>query len=258
MAGQHNDKDMRLTLHIWRQKKASSPGEMVKYDVDGVSPDMSFLEMLDVLNERLISEGGDPVAFDHDCREGICGTCSLTINGVPHGPDRGTTVCQLHMRRFTNGDELFIEPFRATPFPVIRDLVVDRSSFERVMQSGGFISVNAGGAPDAHAIPVSKDQADLSMDAAACIGCGACVAACPNASAMLFVGAKVSQYAHLPQGQPERWRRVLNMVETMDDEGFGNCSNLSECEAVCPKEIPVRVIAEMNRDFLRASLTLKD
>ena len=250
--------DMRLTLHVWRQKSSSASGELVRYDVDGVSPDMSFLEMLDVLNERLISEGGDPIAFDHDCREGICGTCSLTINGVPHGPDRGTTVCQLHMRRFSTGDELYIEPWRATPFPVLRDLVVDRSSFDRIIQAGGFISVNTGGAPDAHAIPVSKAEADLAMDAAACIGCGACVAACPNAAAMLFVGAKVSQFAHLPQGQPERGRRVLNMVQAMDDEGFGNCSNLSECEAVCPKEIPVRVIAEMNRDFLRASLTLKD
>ncbi len=257
MAGD-SSKNMRLTVHIWRQRNASSAGGMVKYDVDGVSPDMSFLEMLDVLNERLITEGGDPVAFDHDCREGICGMCSLTINGVPHGPDRGTTVCQLHMRRFSDGDELFIEPWRATPFPVLRDLVVDRKSFDRIMSAGGFISVNTGGAPDAHAIPIAKASADLAMDAASCIGCGACVAACPNAAAMLFVGAKVSQYRHLPQGQPERWQRVLNMVKTMDDEGFGNCSNLSECEAVCPKEIPVRVIAEMNRDFVRASLTLED
>ena len=249
---------MRLTLHIWRQKNADAEGELVRYEVDGVSPDMSFLEMLDVLNERLISEGGDPVAFDHDCREGICGACSLTINGVPHGPDRGTTVCQLHMRRFKDGDDLHIEPWRASPFPILRDLVVDRSAFDRVMAAGGFIGVNSGGAPDANALPVAKHQADLAMDAAACIGCAACVAACPNASASLFVGAKISQFALLPQGQPERGRRVLSMVQAMDDEGFGACSNLSECEAVCPKEIPVRVIAEMNRDFLRASLTLDD
>jgi succinate dehydrogenase / fumarate reductase iron-sulfur subunit len=249
---------MRLTLHIWRQKNSSSAGEMVKYEVDDVSVDMSFLEMLDVLNERLIGEGGDPVAFDHDCREGICGTCSLTINGVPHGPDRGTTVCQLHMRRFEDGAELFIEPWRAAPFPVLRDLMVDRSAFDRVMAAGGFISFNCGGAPDANATPIAQQAAELSMDAAACIGCGACVAACPNAAAMLFVGAKISQYRHLPQGQPERWSRVLSMVRAMDDEGFGNCSNLNECEAVCPKEIPVRVISEMNRDFLRASLTVKD
>lgn len=249
---------MRLTLHIWRQNNADAEGAMVRYEVDEVSPDMSFLEMLDVLNERLISEGGDPVAFDHDCREGICGACSLTINGVPHGPDRGTTVCQLHMRRFKDGDELHIEPWRAAPFPILRDLVVDRSAFDRLMAAGGFIGVNSGGAPDANAMPVPKHQADLAMDAAACIGCAACVAACPNAAAMLFVGAKVSQYRHLPQGQPERWSRVLSMVRAMDDEGFGACSNLSECEAVCPKEIPVRVIAEMNRDFLRASLTLDD
>ena len=249
---------MRLTLNIWRQKDRSSTGEMVKYDVDDVSPDMSFLEMLDVLNERLIGEGGSPIAFDHDCREGICGMCSLTINGAPHGPDRGTTVCQLHMRRFKDGDELYIEPWRARPFPVLRDLVVDRSSFDRIQAAGGYISVNAGGAPDANALPIAKSSADAAFDAAACIGCGACVAACPNASAMLFAGAKVSQYRHLPQGQPERWQRVLSMVKSMDDEGFGNCSNHFECEAVCPKEIPIRVIAEMNRDYIIAAMTVKD
>jgi succinate dehydrogenase / fumarate reductase iron-sulfur subunit len=226
----------------------------VRYELDDVSEHMSFLEMLDLLNEQLIGKGEEPVAFDHDCREGICGMCSLVVDGVPHGPDRGTTVCQLHMRRFRGGDHIRIEPWRAGAFPVIRDLVVDRSAFDRIIQRGGFVSVNAGGAPDANALPVAKEQADIAFDAATCIGCGACVSACPNASAMLFVSAKVAQLAHLPQGQPERGRRVVAMVEQMDLEGFGNCSNHYECEAACPKEIPVRFIAEMNRDFIGAAL----
>ena len=245
---------MRLKLQVWRQTDRSSAGEMVSYDVEDVSPEMSFLEMLDVLNSRLVTEGGDPIAFDHDCREGICGTCSLMINGVPHGHDMGITVCQVHMRRFDDGDTIYVEPWRAAAFPVLKDLIVDRSSLDRIMQAGGFISVNTGGAQDANALPIPKEDAELAMDAAACIGCGACVASCPNASAMLFAAAKISQLAHLPQGRPERYRRVLNMVDAMDAEGFGNCTNHYECEAACPKEIPVRVIAEMNRDYLRAAL----
>ena len=246
---------MNLTLHIWRQKDASTPGKMTKYDAKDISEHMSFLEMLDVVNEDLIAQGEEPIAFDHDCREGICGMCSLVINGMPHGPERGTTTCQLHMRKFKDGDVIYIEPFRAKAFPVVRDLVVDRSSFDRVIQSGGYVSINTGGTPDATAIPIPKKEADLAMDAAACIGCGACVAACPNAAAMLFVGAKVSQLAHLPQGQPERMDRAMNMVTTMDDEKFGNCTNAYECSAACPKEIPVRVIAELNRDYIKASLS---
>ncbi len=246
---------MNLTLHIWRQKDASTPGKMTKYDAKDISEHMSFLEMLDVVNEGLIAQGEEPIAFDHDCREGICGMCSLVINGMPHGPERGTTTCQLHMRKFKDGDVIYIEPFRAKAFPVVRDLVVDRSSFDRVIQSGGYVSINTGGTPDANAIPIPKKEADLAMDAAACIGCGACVAACPNAAAMLFVGAKVSQLAHLPQGQPERMDRAMNMVTTMDDEKFGNCTNAYECSAACPKEIPVRVIAELNRDYIKASLS---
>jgi succinate dehydrogenase / fumarate reductase iron-sulfur subunit len=246
---------MNLTLHIWRQKNSQTPGKMVTYQAHDVSPDMSFLEMLDELNERLMAKGEDPVAFDHDCREGICGMCSLVINGIAHGPDRGATTCQLHMRRFKDGEEIFIEPWRALPFPVIKDLVVDRTAFDRIIQAGGFVSVNTGGAVDGNAVPIPKTEAELAMDAASCIGCGACVAACKNASAMLFVGAKVSHLRHLPQGQPERLMRVKKMVEQMDREGFGNCSNQAECEAVCPKEIPLRVIAEMNRDYLKASLT---
>lgn len=246
---------MDLTLHVWRQQNAEDKGRLVQYEIQKVSPDMSFLEMLDVLNETLDARGEEPVAFDHDCREGICGACSLVINGIPHGPDEGTTVCQLHMRRFADGQSIHIEPWRARAFPVIRDLVVDRSAFDRIQQAGGFVSINTGGAQDANSIPIAKAEAELSMDAAACIGCGACVAACPNASAMLFVGARVSQYMHLPQGHPERTRRVKAMVQQMDKEGFGNCTNHYECMAVCPKEIDVRVIAELNLEFLKAKLT---
>jgi succinate dehydrogenase / fumarate reductase iron-sulfur subunit len=246
---------MKLTLHVWRQKNAADAGHLVTYPNVECSPDMSFLEMLDVLNERLIEKGEEPIAFDSDCREGICGACSLTVNGIPHGPRKGTTVCQLHLRTFKDGDEIFVEPWRARAFPVVKDLVVDRSAFDRIIAAGGFVSVRTGGCPDGNAIPVPKEQADAAMDAAACIGCGACVAACPNAAAMLFVGAKVSHLRHLPQGQAEQERRALAMVQRMDAEGFGNCSNYYECEAVCPKEISVKVIAEMNRDFLKATLT---
>jgi succinate dehydrogenase / fumarate reductase iron-sulfur subunit len=243
---------MKFTLRIWRQKNAQDAGRLVTYTLDEVNSHMSFLEMLDVLNERLLAQGEDPIAFDHDCREGICGTCSLVINGVPHGPERATTTCQLHMRKFKDGETITVEPFRARAFPVIRDLVVDRSALDRIIQAGGFVSVNTGGTPDGNAIPVAKDAAETAMDAAACIGCGACVAACPNASAMLFVAAKVAHLAHLPQGQTERERRVLRMVETMDAELFGACSNHFECEAACPKEISGRFIAELNRDYGRA------
>lgn len=246
---------MKLTLHIWRQRDANSKGNFETYHLDNVIEDMSFLEMLDVLNEKLILEGKEPVAFDHDCREGICGACSLTINGVPHGPEKATTTCQLHMRKFSDGDEVWIEPFRARALPVIKDLIVDRSAFDRIIQAGGFISVNTGQAPEANSIPVPKSNAEKAMDAAQCIGCGACVAACPNGAAMLFVAAKVSHFAYLPQGQPERKRRVLAMVEQMQKEGFGNCTNYYECEAVCPKEISVRFIALMNRDYLKSSLS---
>ncbi len=246
---------MKLTLHIWHQNNAHDKGRMVTYQVDHIIEDMSFLEMLDVLNEQLIVNGEEPVAFDHDCREGICGACSLTVNGVPHGPEKETTICQLHMRHFKDGDAIYIEPFRARAFPVIRDLVVDRSAFDRIMAAGGFVSAHTGGVPDANAIPISKVDADKAMDYAACIGCGACVASCKNASAMLFVAAKVAQFAHLPQGQPERKARVLNMVAQMDKEGFGGCTNQYECEAVCPKGIKVAAIALMNRDYLKATLT---
>lgn len=244
---------MKLTLNIWRQKNAADAGRMEAHSVDDASPDMSFLELLDVLNERLQGEGKEPIAFDHDCREGICGMCSLVINGQAHGPWKGTTACQLHMRAFKDGDTIDIEPFRAKAFGVIKDLTVDRSALDRVIQTGGFVSVNTGGAPDANAVPIGKESADRAMDAAACIGCGACVAACPNASAMLFVSAKVGHLAHLPQGQTEATRRVVEMVSAMDGEGFGNCRNYYECSAVCPKEIPVDFIAEMNRGFLKAS-----
>lgn len=246
---------MNLTLFVWRQKNAQDKGGMVKYDAPDISPEMSFLEMLDVVNEKLIAKGEDPIAFDHDCREGICGSCGLMINGVAHGPQKATTTCQLHMRKFNDGDTIYIEPWRAKAFPPIKDLVVDRSSLDRIIQAGGYISVATGNAPEANAAPVSKNNADRAMDAAACIGCGACVAACPNGSAMLFTSAKVSHLAQLPQGQPERAERVLNMVATMDAEGFGSCTNHRECEAVCPKEITVDFIAQMNRDFLWASIT---
>jgi succinate dehydrogenase / fumarate reductase iron-sulfur subunit len=245
-------KAMNLRLHVWRQKDRTTAGRMVNYDVKDVSPDMSFLEMLDVLNEELTGKGEEPIAFDHDCREGICGSCSMVINGMPHGPQRATTTCQLHMRSFGDGDEIWIEPFRAKAFPVLRDLVVDRGAFDRIVQAGGFVSVRTGGAPDGNAIPIAKTDADASMDAAACIGCGACVAACKNASAMLFLGAHISKYKHLPQGQPERAARVVNMIAQHDAEGFGNCTNYTECEAVCPKEIPIRVIAETYREYMRA------
>lgn len=246
---------MNLTLKIWRQKSAKDKGQMVAYNVTDISEHMSFLEMMDVLNEQLINTGDDPVAFDHDCREGICGMCSMYINGEAHGPDRGVTTCQLHMRMFKDGDTITIEPFRAKAFPVIKDLVVDRMSFERIQQAGGFISVNtSGNTQDANATPISKQAADEAMDAATCIGCGACVATCKNSSAMLFVGAKVSQYALLPQGQVEATERVLNMVKQMDEEGFGNCTNTGACEIECPKGISLENIARMNREYLSASL----
>ncbi|HOP07331.1 MAG TPA: succinate dehydrogenase/fumarate reductase iron-sulfur subunit [candidate division Zixibacteria bacterium] len=245
---------MNLTLYVWRQKDANDKGRMEQYEAKNISAHMSFLEMLDVVNEDLIERGIEPIAFDHDCREGICGMCSLMINGIPHGPERGTTVCQLHMRHFKDGDKIYIEPWRARAFPVVKDLIVDRSAFDRIMQAGGFVSINTGGVPDANAIPISKEQADTAMDAAACIGCGACVAACKNASAMLFVAAKVSQLANLPQGKVEATERVRKMVAQMDAEGFGNCTNYYECEAVCPKEIPVKFIAQMNREWLKAKV----
>jgi len=245
---------MNLTLHVWRQKSAKATGSLVTYAAPDISPDMSFLEMLDVVNERLIGKGEEPIAFDHDCREGICGTCGLMINGVAHGPERATTTCQLHMRHFRDGDEITIEPWRANAFPVIKDLVVDRGAFDRIIAAGGFISASTGSAPDANTIPVPKENADKAMDAAACIGCGACVAACPNASAMLFVAAKVAHLGMLPQGQPERYSRVVRMVEVMDEEGFGGCTNIGECAAVCPKEISMEFIARMNRDLLVASV----
>ena len=246
---------MRITLHVWRQAGRDTDGGFVTYEEPDVSPDMSFLEMLDVVNERLVRAGETPIAFDHDCREGVCGMCGFMINGVAHGPERATTVCQLHMRKFSDGDELVIEPWRATAFPVVKDLVVDRGAFDRIIASGGFVSVSSGSAPEANAIPVPKEAADHAMDAAACIGCGACVAACPNASAMLFTGAKVTHLAELPQGQAERLERVQAMVQTMDGEGFGGCTNIGECSAVCPKEIGLDVIAQLNRDQLRASIT---
>ncbi|WP_104735322.1 succinate dehydrogenase/fumarate reductase iron-sulfur subunit [Hanstruepera ponticola] len=246
---------MNLTLKIWRQKNANDKGKMVDYPISDVSPDMSFLEMLDVLNESLVQKNEEPVAFDHDCREGICGMCSLYINGEAHGPDRGITTCQLHMRMFKDGDTITIEPFRATAFPVIKDLVVDRSAFDRIQHAGGFISVNtSGNTIDANAIPINKHDADESFEAAMCIGCGACVASCKNSSAMLFVGAKVSQFALLPQGQVEATDRVLNMVKQMDEEGFGNCTNTGACEVECPKGISLENIARMNREYLKASL----
>ena len=246
---------MNLTLKIWRQANEHAKGEMVSYSISDVSPDMSFLEMMDMHNEKLIERGEDPVAFDHDCREGICGMCSMFINGEAHGPDRLVTTCQLHMRKFKDGDTITIEPFRANAFPVIKDLAVDRSAFDRIQQAGGFVSVNtSGNTQDANAIPIDKHDADKAFDAATCIGCGACVASCKNASAMLFVSAKVSQYALLPQGKVEATDRVLNMVNQMDEEGFGNCTNTGACEVECPKGISLENIARMNREYLMASL----
>jgi succinate dehydrogenase / fumarate reductase iron-sulfur subunit len=243
---------VNLTLHVWRQPSARAKGRFVAYEARDVSPDMSFLELLDVVNEGLIATRQDPIAFDHDCREGICGACGMVINGRPHGPQRATTACQLHLRHFKNGDELWIEPWRARAFPLVKDLIVDRGSLDRLIQAGGFVSVNAGGAPDANTIPVSKPAAERSMDAAECIGCGACVAACPNASAMLYVAAKVAHLGELPQGQPERHRRAARMVEAMDAEGFGACTNHAECAAACPKRISIDFIAQLNRDYLQA------
>jgi succinate dehydrogenase / fumarate reductase iron-sulfur subunit len=245
---------VKLKLNVWRQRNGASQGAFVSYDANDVSKDMSFLEMLDVLNEELMAKGQDPIAFDHDCREGICGMCSMVINGRPHGPQKNTTACQLHMRQFNDGDEITIEPWRAKAFPVIKDLAVDRSAFDRIIQAGGYVSVSTGNAPDGNAIPVPKPDSDRAFDAAACIGCGACVAACPNASAMLFTSAKVAHLALLPQGQPERMERVLKMVAAMDAEDFGGCTNHGECEAACPKGISLENIALMNRDFLKASL----
>lgn len=246
---------MNFTLHVWRQGANNEQGKMVTYKATNISPSSSFLEMLDQVNEELIGKGEEPIAFDHDCREGICGSCALVINGLAHGPESQTTTCQLHMRSFKDGDEIHIEPWRAKAFPIVKDLVTDRSAFDRIIQAGGFVSANTGGAPDANSVPISKQIADQAMDAAACIQCGACVAACKNASAMLMVSAKVSHLGLLPQGQPERKQRVLNMVEQMDAEGFGNCRNYFECEAACPKGISVDFIARMNRDFLKASVT---
>ena len=243
---------MNLTLHVWRQKNAKSEGRMVQEEARDISEDMSFLEMLDVVNERLIERGEDPIAFDHDCREGICGTCGLMINGIAHGPQRATTACQLHMRHFRDGDTIYIEPWRAQAFPVIKDLVVDRSAFDRIIQAGGYISAPTGTAPDAHATPVPKRDADRAFDAATCIGCGACVAACPNGSAMLFTAAKITHLGLLPQGQPERYSRVVGMLAQHDAEGFGGCTNIGECTAVCPKEIPLETISRLNRDLINA------
>lgn len=246
--------NMNIKLKVWRQKNSNSKGELVNYKVSEVSPDMSFLEMFDMLNETLINEKKEPIAFDHDCREGICGMCSMFINGRPHGPNDAVTTCQLHMRSFKDGDTIVVEPWRASAFPILKDLIVDRSSFDRIISAGGFISVNTGNAQDANCLPIGKNEADESFAAAACIGCGACVAACKNSSAMLFVSAKVSQLALLPQGKPERHQRVLNMVAQMDSEGFGACTNTGACEAECPKEISLSNIARMNREYLSAKL----
>jgi succinate dehydrogenase / fumarate reductase iron-sulfur subunit len=245
---------MNFTLHIWRQKRPQEEGRMVTYDARDISPDTSFLEMLDIINQGLIEKGEEPIAFDSDCREGICGSCCLMINGIPHGPERGVATCQTYMRVFEDGQEIYVEPWRARAFPLVKDLVVDRSALDRIITAGGFVSVNTGGAPDGNAVPVPKTNAEQAMDAAACIGCGACVAACKNASAMLFTAAKVSHLALLPQGDPERRQRVRNMVEQMDREGFGNCTNYYECEAACPKEISVQFIAKLNREYLAACL----
>ena len=249
---------MNLTLHVWRQAGPAAPGRMERYEARDISPDMSFLEMLDTVNERLQEAGAEPIAFDHDCREGICGSCSLMINGVAHGPMKGTATCQLHMRSFADGDEIWIEPWRARPFPVIRDLCVDRGALDRIIQAGGFISVRTGAAQDGNMIPVPKQAADLAMDAAQCIGCGACVAACPNGSASLFTAAKIAHLGLLPQGQPERARRALRMVRQMDLEEFGSCTLYGECQEACPKEISIDTITRMNGDYLRASLRARD
>ena len=243
---------MKVTLKVWRQKSASADGRFESYEAKDVSPDMSLLELLDIVNEQLVTKGEEPIAFDHDCREGICGACSMVVNGHAHGSDRGTTTCQIHMRRFADGDTLVLEPWRAKPFPMVRDLMVDRSAFDRIIASGGFVSVNTGGSPDANALPIGKVDADHAFDGAACIGCGACVAACKNASAMLFVAAKVGHLASLPQGQPERDARAVNMIMTMDREGFGACTNTYDCEAACPKEISVDFIGALNRDYRKA------
>jgi succinate dehydrogenase / fumarate reductase iron-sulfur subunit len=248
------EKTMNLTLRVWRQKNRLSVGQFESYELSDVSEDSSFLEMLDILSEQLVAEGREPIAFDHDCREGICGMCSMTINGMAHGPENGTTACQLHMRHFHDGQTITIEPWRAKPFPVIKDLVVDRTPLDKIIQAGGFISARAGSAVDANAMPIDKQTADYAMDAAACIGCGACVAACPNASAMLFTAAKVAHMNSLPQGQPEKHRRTLAMVTTMDGEGFGGCTNIGECEAACPKNIPLDMIAHLNRDYAAAQV----
>jgi succinate dehydrogenase / fumarate reductase iron-sulfur subunit len=249
---------MNLTLHIWRQKDASDKGKMVRYDAKDVNPDMSFLEMLDVLNEGLITKGEEPIVFEHDCREGICGSCGFMINGIAHGPTKGTAICQLHMRHYKDGDVLYLEPFRAKAFPTIRDLAVDRRALDRIIAAGGYISVPTGSAPDGNAIPIAKERVEQAMDAAACIQCGACVAACPNASAALFTGAKIAHLGLLPQGQPEREHRALKMVAQVNEEQFGSCTNIGECEAVCPKEIKLEVIARMNRDYLAGAWKHRD
>jgi succinate dehydrogenase iron-sulfur subunit len=244
---------VKFTLHVWRQKSRTSPGRIETYPVDGITGDMSFLEMLDILNERLIRSGQEPIAFDHDCREGICGACSMMVNGQAHGPERGATTCQLHMRSFRDGDTIYIEPWRARAFPVVKDLIVDRSAFDRVIAAGGYVSVATGGAPDGNSLPIAKTEQDRAMDAAACIGCGACVAACPNASAMLFVAAKIGHLGRLPQGKPEKAERAKALVAAHDHEGFGHCTNIYECEAACPKEISTEFIAQLNRDYIGAA-----
>jgi succinate dehydrogenase / fumarate reductase iron-sulfur subunit len=250
--------NMKLTLHIWRQKNRTAEGKMVRYELHNVSEHMSFLEMLDVLNEQLIEKGEDPVTFEHDCREGICGSCGFMINGLPHGGQKNTTVCQLHMRHFKDGDEVWLEPWRAAAFPVMKDLMVDRNAFDRIIAAGGYVSVNTGSAPDGNALPIEKQSSDMAMDAAQCIGCGACVAACPNASASLFTSAKISHLALLPQGQPERHRRGIAMVAQMKEEAFGACTNIGECEAACPKGIKLENIARMNRDYAAAAWTFRE
>lgn len=249
--------NMRVNLKIWRQKQGDNNGKLANYSIGDISPNSSFLEAMDLLNEDLIKKGEEPIEFDSDCREGICGTCGLVIDGVAHSPQKAIATCQLHMRRFKDGDTITVEPFRAKAFPIVKDLVIDRSSLDRIIAKGGYISTNTGSAPDANSLPISKGKADLAMDAAACIGCGACVAACPNASASLFVSAKISQYTFLPQGQPEAHRRALQMVQKMDAEGFGSCSNHGECEAVCPKEISISNIARMRRQYLKAAISHK-